>query len=1544
MKPEKPTKAFVTSWFIHWVSLVAFVAAKPTKNYLRKIPFSNVLRHSGKNVNNKINNENLVLFALSFRALSSNKPSRKHYRSITTNDTAIGKFESPLTYQNVKNLPKVSPIENLISVDILDLDVVSSLDSHVYPSHPSHLSLNFPSFFYLSSSISVNSLNHRQNNLLESKHTDLRSIFIQQSEKPKSNSLDSNNLRSTPRQLQLSNISYPSQPSQSVTSKPTKLTRKPSKLKNQLLNQPSKNKPSRETYKNLRRTLLINRSVSFLGEHQDDQHWQAIVRMKLKRSQDVESNPGPPSRENPGTAELQVISYNVRGLNDELKLRHLINFCYGLNKNGAMDTVICLQETYIEKPGKIPYLWRGNFHLTAGRGNRLGCITLLNHQLSILHATNLGDRGHLLVCQKTGQQQASFIICNLYAPNINNQEKISFFDDIINELMELETRFNCNKVIMAGDYNLIFKPNEGKNRANSAQERNVARTVGNQLKELNLVDIWEKGNQFTWNRPNSDSFSTIDHVFFSKEHFNLKKTKTNWAVSLSDHAMIIASLEIKGSLAPFKTNITRLDPSVLDEENKDRITAEISSMIGQAPGYWTPHQKLEFAKVSIRTILEKEQALRKVREASEEELLNTELDMAIKTLERGALNGAGRIEILNLIEELRVRKEILIENKGKRLAERLGTKWYNEGEKSTKYFLRLLNRASPTNFEELINEQGEKLTDTELIETEVVNFYKNLYESYPQPQSVDDLTFFDEITGVSRETDELVAQPITTEELGQILDTCQDSAPGPDGIPYSVLKNLWSIFGPILTAAWNYSIATGNLPPSHKLSYLRLIPKAGKDKSKLTNWRPITLSNCDHKIISKLYAKRIAEKVSELILERQTAYLKGRLINDNIRTLLGALKTSNIEENINGIIVSLDAKKAFDSVEHSYIIKTLRHFGLNKFVPIFETLYADLQSNILINGKIVKGYRINRGVKQGDALSCILFIMCMEPLLRNIEANNLIQEIRTLSVGTLPKALSYADDVNCIVSNDPITLQEIFKEYERLTKLAGLELNAAKTEILPFVSENLNLDKSTMRFNFQYNHNHYNLPAMTEMKVNGIWIQQDENLMKDTNVGHVLKKMENHLKTWSARNLSVLGKILIVKTFGISQIIFLMQSIVLNENHFVKLNSLLYKFIWNRHFMAAKAPERIKREIVNKPIKLGGLGMLNIRELDSSLKLKALGRLFGTMHPYLNTLKNKIVLTDFFNPFIQTSVDEIASMGIALLKSNRSNHLASTELSSNSLFIKALKSIKITRLLRNNGNLSLAWHNLHTRGARSIGDLTLRELGSLERFIDRSLLNNLRLATTTPNNLHQGTCIETSLIVGTTFKNLTTLSSKEIRLNLGDNTPITIFKIGPIMSPSQSINWASCLNKLTNTKHKDILLRLIHGELYSKERLYRYRLVDSSTCLRCGNIETLKHKYFDCPYIREIWSKTLKLTDKLRLSIDPTETLIEKALCCTHEPNKVSLILHAEIISRIRQLRDNDANLLLLPKLFVKKAAEWTLRREQSTFNKNTIVALLENY
>ena len=1293
-------------------------------------------------------------------------------------------------------------------------------------------------------------------------------------------------------------------------------------IKHLAFNQPAKNLISLRTFRN-------------------DRHRELQIKTRLTSAKDVELNPGP-ERTDPTPAEtkgkqVEVISYNVRGLKDTRKLRHLVNYCYGSKLNKNKDSFFCFQETYIENPSLIPYLWRGNYYLTPGVGNSSGCLTLLSHHLNVIHSRDIDNRAHVLVCQKTDDPKASYILANIYAPNVNNVAKINFFENVLNAVAELEATYNCQRTIVAGDFNLIFHSSEAKNRNFSAQEQNVARAVKVMLDDLNLKDLMEKSKEFTWRRPNSEHFSKIDKIYCNKSNLSLASLKTNWAVSLSDHAAIEVSLSLPGAENGSYSKITRLDATLFnDPEIKENIIRELVVLQDMTPREWDPHLKLEYLKMSIRTVMEKAQADRKKREKSEEELLNVELDLAVKSLAKDSIPEVQKNELIELIEELRIKKDLLVDKKGQRLAAKLGTKWYNEGEKSTRYFLRILQRNSPDNFKELIKEDGSSVTEPTEIEKEVVQYYKNLYENYDKSVLVDnDNTFFDEISEIPEAERGEVDKPITENELWSIIQTCSDSSPGPDGISYSVWKELWAQVHPTLLEAWHFSIRVGKLPPSHRTSFLKLIPKQGKDIKKLTNWRPITLSNCDHKIFTKLYSVRICNVVNKLISENQTAYLKGRLINDNIRSLIASIQIAATEEDIDAVLVSLDARKAFDSVEHSYIRKCLSCFGLSNFLPIFDTLYSNLSSDVIINGKIVKGFNILRGVKQGDALSCVIFIMCVEPLLRNLNKNNAICPIVTATLGTLPKNYAYADDINCFIRNDRNSLQMIFTEYERLSKISGLILNADKTEILTVKSPNLRNDNPNI-FRINYLGERHQIEGQREVKVNGIYLCQEPKRLEERNVEAVCEKINSQFGKWSRRSLSVLGKILIVKTFGISQIIYLLQSMSLCEPAFKKFNHLLYKFVWNKHYQAAKAPERIKREIVNKPITLGGFGMLDIRELDDSLKLKALGRLASTQHPLLAKIKDKLNLNEFFYPSCTTGIEGVAARGVELLKKDRQKLWDKEGLTRNRTYVWYIRQLELRRIISATGKSSLIYFNLRHRGKTKVDQLNLTELRSLERFMNPNLLTqcyaSLRI---NPGNLDTHPL---NYFTGKMFTPVDKLCSKDLRVLRADPTPICLYKIGAIMTPDQALAWGLSVSKITSTRHKDTLLRLMHGELYTKERLYRFNLTDTPNCPRCGDTETLEHKFITCDYVKEIWRRTILATNQLRTNIDPGLDPLD-AILCTSEPDPKILTIHAEILLKIRQL-DQTANHLTLPRIVLRKTVERVQAFERKQDFKNLVEVL----
>ena len=1224
----------------------------------------------------------------------------------------------------------------------------------------------------------------------------------------------------------------------------------------------------------------------------------------LQQCGDIEANPGPDDVDRSGAkvpriseVDLQVVSYNVRGLGDEKKCRHLINHFNIVASKNNVDAIIALQETLIQTPLKIPFLWRGNFHLTPGTGNGRGCVTLFSNHLNVVTHSTLDDRAHILVLQKSGDLKISYIVANVYAPNIHNEDKIMFFDEVLDRVTEFEERYECDNVLLLGDFNLIFKESEKLNRVFSGNEKRVAASVGRLLREADFSDAWTDRTDYTWRRPNSNTMSVLDRVMYRAGKLKRVSIKSNWAITSSDHAAVEVNFKTVGqSNGGCKVKIARLDPSLLTCKSlADQIRQEFVDMFSTSDGCWNPHTTLEFAKVCLRSVVERVQAIRKKKEKSDEEEVNDSLNRLIEKL--GKISTEEREEkeeLITIIEALRQRKEVLIEEKGRRLADRLATKWYNEGEKSNRYFMRLLNRKSPDKLDHLIKENGQDLKDIEEINQAVISFYKELYEDYDasQIESADsDPGFFDNIESCTPNTDLTVSEPITLPELTEVLKTCHDSAPGPDGISYSYLRLLWDIFGPLLVDCWNHSLQTGNLAPSHKLSFLRLIPKAGKDVKRLTNWRPITLSNCDHKLITKTYSKRLTEAASKLINESQTAYIKGRMINDNVRTLIAAIKEANDAESLEGLLISLDARKAFDSVEHNYIRHCLRKFGFHSFVPVFDILYKDLSSDIIVNGGIHKGFKINRGVKQGDALSCILFIMCMEPLIRNLECNRQIDSIASTNLrAKFPKAMAYADDVSCLIKNNQSSVQGVFNEYERLSKISGLQLNADKTEFLI-----LNRAAMPGQIVFRYLNRIYSCEPKPEVKINGILLQMDQDGMRTANVDSVIRKIEGQLWSWSKRGLSTLGKILVLKTFGISQIIYLAQSMCLKLCDFKKINATLYKFIWNRNFGAPKAPERIKREIINAPIKFGGFGMLNIQKLDRSLKLKMLSRLVQTKHPFLEVILRKINLDDFFFPVSNQTMDEPINQAVRYLAEDRQQLFTKEGVTDIAKVVGLLRELKISSIINAQGNLSLTFFMLRRLNKLKVKDLTLAELRSLTRF---SKFNGLFDSLDKVMNLNVNNPIgEDKLLYWYKgLKPLTKLTSKQFREANEHWEPICVYKIGAVLSPNENASWTHKVRALTSTRHKNILLKIAHGDWYSKARLHRFGLVDDPSCEACGQVETIKHKVVECPNKLLLWQYQARLEG---YDLDNSPEPMEFALGMHQHDDPTTLTMHAEILQLV---------------------------------------------
>ena len=178
---------------------------------------------------------------------------------------------------------------------------------------------------------------------------------------------------------------------------------------------------------------------------------------------------------------------------------------------------------------------------------------------------------------------------------------------------------------------------------------------------------------------------------------------------------------------------------------------------------------------------------------------------------------------------------------------------------------------------------------------------------------------------------------------------------------------------------------------SQRRGVITLIPKEDSDLSTLANWRPIRLLNLDYKIASKVIARRLENVLALLINPDQTGFIKGRYIGQNIRLINDILEQTKLQ-NIPGILLQLDFRKAFDTIEWEFIQRTIALFNfgesIQRWISIF---YSNTESAVLNNGFCTNYFHLSRGVRQGCPLSPYLFVLAVELLAYKIRQDKEIQ-------------------------------------------------------------------------------------------------------------------------------------------------------------------------------------------------------------------------------------------------------------------------------------------------------------------------------------------------------------------------------------------------------------------------------------------------------------------------------------------------------------------------------------------------------------------------
>ena len=281
-------------------------------------------------------------------------------------------------------------------------------------------------------------------------------------------------------------------------------------------------------------------------------------------------------------------------------------------------------------------------------------------------------------------------------------------------------------------------------------------------------------------------------------------------------------------------------------------------------------------------------------------------------------------------------------------------------------------------------------------------------------------------------------QPFTEIEFQNALSSTKEKSPGLDKISYAMIKNAHTSLQKALLSIYNRIFAENVFPVQWKTAAVIPIPKANKDNSIPTNYRPISLTSCLCKLMEKMINLRLSwflEK-EKCFSRVQSGFRQGRSTTDCLVQLSNDIQEAIINKK-HTIVVYFDIMKAYDTAWKRGILKRLLEFGLHGNLPIFiKNFLNNRQIKVRVGSTLSNAKSVDEGVPQGSVLSCTLFAIAMDTVVQKLE-------------GTQVKTCLYVDDLTIYASGSfnvaQRQIQMAIRRIEKWSKETGFRFSPMKT-------------------------------------------------------------------------------------------------------------------------------------------------------------------------------------------------------------------------------------------------------------------------------------------------------------------------------------------------------------------------------------------------------------------------------------------------------------------------------------------------------------------